>query len=175
MLKSQAGQIYLVSPAPRREGELYGIQQNFQHHFLPQIPVVILCEYRKLQCMRELFRRLIAPSSDTGKQQILLVNAAELGSWEDYLAQVSSLFGASNLFPALRGQEQQFYYFFTDCTDDFTADLQGESYHRIIEWPGLERTITIIQFQPPCYVQGHQPVDQAAQSHIQPESGGEWS
>ena len=26
----------------------------------------------------------------------------------------------------------------------------------------------IIEFQPPCYVQGHQPPDQAAQSHIQP-------
>jgi len=26
----------------------------------------------------------------------------------------------------------------------------------------------IIKFQPPCYVQGHQPPDQAAQSHIQP-------
>ena len=26
----------------------------------------------------------------------------------------------------------------------------------------------LIQFQPPCYVQGHQPADQAAQSHIQP-------
>jgi len=26
----------------------------------------------------------------------------------------------------------------------------------------------IIQFQPPCYVQGWQPPDQAAQSHIQP-------
>jgi len=26
----------------------------------------------------------------------------------------------------------------------------------------------IIQFQPPCYVQGLQPPDQAAQSHIQP-------
>ena len=26
----------------------------------------------------------------------------------------------------------------------------------------------IIQFQPPCYVQGRQPPDQAAQSHIQP-------
>ena len=25
----------------------------------------------------------------------------------------------------------------------------------------------IIEFQPPCYVQGHQPADQAAQSHIQ--------
>ena len=25
-----------------------------------------------------------------------------------------------------------------------------------------------IEFQPPCYVQGHQPADQAAQSHIQP-------
>ena len=26
----------------------------------------------------------------------------------------------------------------------------------------------IIQFQPPCSVQGHQPADQASQSHIQP-------
>ena len=30
----------------------------------------------------------------------------------------------------------------------------------------------IILFQPPCYVQGHQPADQAAQSHIQP--GNTW-
>jgi len=36
--------------------------------------------------------------------------------------------------------------------------------HRIIEWPGLKRTTMIIEFQPPCYVQGCQ----AAQSHIQP-------
>jgi len=41
-------------------------------------------------------------------------------------------------------------------------------YHRIIEWPGLKRTPMIIEFQPPCYVQGGQPPDQAAQSHIQP-------
>jgi len=40
--------------------------------------------------------------------------------------------------------------------------------HRIIERPGLKRTSQIIQFQPPCYVQGHQPPDQAAQSRIQP-------
>ena len=40
--------------------------------------------------------------------------------------------------------------------------------HRIIEWPGLKRTTVIIQFQAPCYVQGCQPPDQAAQSHIQP-------
>ena len=39
--------------------------------------------------------------------------------------------------------------------------------HRIIEWPGLKRTTMIIEFQPPCYVQGRQPADQAAQSHIQ--------
>jgi len=26
----------------------------------------------------------------------------------------------------------------------------------------------IVEFQPPCYVQGRQPADQAAQSHIQP-------
>jgi len=39
--------------------------------------------------------------------------------------------------------------------------------HRIIEWTGLKRTIMIIQFQPCFYVQGHQPLDQAVQSHIQ--------
>jgi len=38
--------------------------------------------------------------------------------------------------------------------------------HRIIEWPGLKRTIMTIEFHPPYYVQGHQPLDQAAQSHI---------
>jgi len=41
-------------------------------------------------------------------------------------------------------------------------------HHRIIEWPGLKRTTMIMEFQPPCYVQGRQPPDQAAQSHIQP-------
>jgi len=40
--------------------------------------------------------------------------------------------------------------------------------HRIKEWPGLKVTSKIIEFQPPCYVPGHQPADQAAQSHIQP-------
>ena len=42
------------------------------------------------------------------------------------------------------------------------------SHRIIIEWPGLKRTTMIIQLQPPCCVQGHQPPDQAAQSHIQP-------
>ena len=41
-------------------------------------------------------------------------------------------------------------------------------FHRIIEWPRLKRTIMITKFQPPCYVQGHQPLDQDAQSCIQP-------
>ena len=40
--------------------------------------------------------------------------------------------------------------------------------HRIMEWPGLKRTSEIISFQPPSHRQGHQPPDQAAQSHIQP-------
>ena len=39
---------------------------------------------------------------------------------------------------------------------------------RIIEWFGLEGTIKIIQFQPPHYRQGHLPLDQVAQSPIQP-------
>ena len=38
----------------------------------------------------------------------------------------------------------------------------------MIEWPELKSTTMIIQVQPPCCVQGRQPLDQAAQSHIQP-------
>jgi len=45
-------------------------------------------------------------------------------------------------------------------------------YHRIIEpiieWFGLEGTLKIIQFQPPCHGQGHLPLDQVAQSLSQP-------
>ena len=37
---------------------------------------------------------------------------------------------------------------------------------KVIEWPGLKRTIMIIEFQPPYYVQGHQSLDQAAQNQI---------
>jgi len=40
--------------------------------------------------------------------------------------------------------------------------------HRIIDYPGLNRPTMGIAFPPPCYVQGRQPPDQAAQSHIQP-------
>ena len=38
----------------------------------------------------------------------------------------------------------------------------------IAEQPVLKRTAMIIEFQPPCCVQAHQPPDQAAQIHIQP-------
>uniref|UniRef100_A0A8C3PLQ6 Uncharacterized protein n=1 Tax=Calidris pygmaea TaxID=425635 RepID=A0A8C3PLQ6_9CHAR len=40
--------------------------------------------------------------------------------------------------------------------------------HRIIEWFGLEGTLKIIEFQTPCHGQGHLPLDQVAQSPIQP-------
>ena len=40
--------------------------------------------------------------------------------------------------------------------------------HRIIEWFGLEGTLKIIWFQAICHGQGHLPVDQVAQSPIQP-------
>jgi len=53
------------------------------------------------------------------------------------------------------------------CKCPRSALHEGQN-HRIIQWLSLKRTATIIQFQPPCYVQGHQPPDQAAQSHIQP-------
>jgi len=50
---------------------------------------------------------------------------------------------------------------------DIIRDLRSEV-HRMIEWPGLKRTTMMSWFQPPCHVQGRQPPDQAAQSHIQP-------
>jgi len=37
-------------------------------------------------------------------------------------------------------------------------------FHRIIEWFGLEGTLKIIWFQPPCHEQGHLPPDQVVQS-----------
>ena len=40
--------------------------------------------------------------------------------------------------------------------------------HRITEWPGLKGTSKIIQVQPPCHGRGHQALDRAAQSHMQP-------
>ena len=40
--------------------------------------------------------------------------------------------------------------------------------HRIIEWFGLEGTLKITWIQPPCHEQGHLPLDQVAQSPIQP-------
>ena len=49
-----------------------------------------------------------------------------------------------------------------------SINLKQGTTNRITEWPGFKRTTMIIQFQPPCYVQGRQPPDQAAQSHIQP-------
>ena len=53
-------------------------------------------------------------------------------------------------------------------SSDYVKYLQMSVFHSIIELPGLKRTTMTIQFQPPCYVQGRQPPDQAAQSHIQP-------
>jgi len=41
-------------------------------------------------------------------------------------------------------------------------------YHRMTEWFGLEGTLKIIQFQPPCHGQGHLLLEQVAQSPVQP-------
>jgi len=46
--------------------------------------------------------------------------------------------------------------------------LITELCHRITERFGLEGTLKIIQFQPPCRGQGHLPLGQVAQSPIQP-------
>ena len=40
--------------------------------------------------------------------------------------------------------------------------------HRIIEWFGLEGTLKLMWFQPPCHEQGHLPPAQVAQSSVQP-------
>jgi len=45
---------------------------------------------------------------------------------------------------------------------------QTSENHGIIKWFGLVGTLEIIWFQPPCHEQGHLPLDQAAQSSIQP-------
>ena len=39
----------------------------------------------------------------------------------------------------------------------FLLHSENNEFHRIIEWPGLKMTTMIIESQPPCYVQGHQP------------------
>ena len=54
---------------------------------------------------------------------------------------------------------------------DYSEFLHSKSsiFNRCIKW---KRTTVIIQFQPPCCLQGHQPLDHAAQIHIQP--GLEW-
>ena len=48
------------------------------------------------------------------------------------------------------------------------TSFSSSLYHRIVEWPRLKRTSKIIQFQSPCHGQGHQQLDQADLSHIQP-------
>lgn len=62
---------------------------------------------------------------------------------------------------------------------DHSGPFEGGSshllYHRIIKWVGLEETWKIIQFQLPCHGQGHLPLDQAAQSSIQPCLEWGWS
>jgi len=47
-------------------------------------------------------------------------------------------------------------------------EIQSQVRSGITEWFGLEGTLKIIYFQPPCHGQGHLPLDQVAQSPIQP-------
>jgi len=47
-------------------------------------------------------------------------------------------------------------------------ESENYKYYRIIEWFGLDGTLKIIWFQSPCHEQGHPPLDQVAQSSIQP-------
>ena len=54
------------------------------------------------------------------------------------------------------------------CSDSTGKTTENGNNHRITEWPGLKRTSKIIYFQPPWHKPGCQPLDQSAQSHIQP-------
>ena len=49
-----------------------------------------------------------------------------------------------------------------------TANSVNVRNHSITEWFGLEGTLKIVWFQPPCHEQGHLPPAQGAQSSIQP-------
>jgi len=60
------------------------------------------------------------------------------------------------------------YYFCSLLKSDLSFRFCTTNYHRIIEWFGLEGTLKLIWFQPPCREQGHLPLDQVAQSSIQP-------
>ena len=48
------------------------------------------------------------------------------------------------------------------------VELRLTMNHGITEWFWLEGTFKIIQLQPPYYRQGHLPLDQVAESPIQP-------
>ena len=50
----------------------------------------------------------------------------------------------------------------------FHVHMQMWINHRIIERFGLEGTLKIVSFQPPCHEQGHLPPAQGAQSPVQP-------
>ena len=81
-----------------------------------------------------------------------------------YLARTNSLQDILKLLTTYSESEQVFYH---DCTycNNYELHFSYADNHRTIERPGLKRTTTIMEFQPPCYVQGCQPPDQAAQSH----------
>ena len=56
----------------------------------------------------------------------------------------------------------------TACTSPWERDQSTRGSPRIIAWFGLEGTLKIIWFQPPCQEQGHLPPAQGAQSSIHP-------
>jgi len=59
----------------------------------------------------------------------------------------------------------------TCITVFWLVSLQFQLFMASVEWFGLEGTLKIIWFQPPCHEQGHLPLDRAAQSSIQPGLG----
>ena len=66
-----------------------------------------------------------------------------------------------NGFSGVQGQTRAAASFPTHC-------WMLKQHRRITEWPRVEKDHNAHPVPTPCYVQGHQPPDQAAQSHIQP-------
>ena len=56
---------------------------------------------------------------------------------------------------------------FRDASLKYTAKGNSQN-HGIIEWFGLDETLKITSFQPPCHGQEHLPLDQVAERPIEP-------
>ena len=123
------------------------------------------------------FVRLGHPSFQEAIRFLHLVSVQEIGLWRlslqpSALLQLWCSEGLLCTYISL-SREERASSTTGDQNPSFCNTVTGElpalvEYHRIIEWFGLEGTFKTIMFQPPCYRQGHLPLDQVAHSPIQP-------